>query len=56
MLRRLLARSRKNPGSVPLRIVAAATLVYAREVSIRKGRPKKEKKAVDSEQTNPLGI
>lgn len=55
MLRRLLHRSRSKPGLVPQKLVAAATLAYAREKSFRKLRPKKESKP-DGPSSNALGI
>jgi hypothetical protein len=39
MLRRLLHRSRTNPERVPSRLLAAASLAYAKEVAFRKSRP-----------------
>ena len=39
MLRRLLHRSRTEPSPVPSKLLAAATLAYAKEVQVRKTRP-----------------
>jgi hypothetical protein len=38
MLRRLLHRSRANPERVPSRLLAAASISYAKEVAFRKSR------------------
>lgn len=56
LLRRLLHRSRKEPGRVPAKLLAVAALKYAREVAFRKGRPKRDKKKPDGEHANLLGI
>jgi hypothetical protein len=54
MLRRLLHRSRTEPGRVPPRLVAAAALAFAREVAWRKVRPARAPK--EPETGNALGI
>jgi hypothetical protein len=38
MLRRRLHRSRTNPARVPSRLLAAASISYAKEVAFRKSR------------------
>lgn len=54
MLRRLLHRSRSKPGLVPQKLVAAATLAYAKEKAIRKLRPARTPKLDNT--NNALGI
>jgi hypothetical protein len=54
MLRRLLHRSRTEPARVPARLLAAATLAFAKEIAFRKMRPARVSKK--SETGNALGI
>jgi len=39
MLRRLLHRSRTDPSPVPSKLLAVATLAYAKEIQVRKNPP-----------------
>jgi hypothetical protein len=54
LLRRLLHRSRTEPGRVPARVLAAAALAYAKEISYRQSRPARLSKK--SQAANALGI
>jgi hypothetical protein len=58
MLRRLLHRSRTEPSHVPSRLLAVATLAYAKEVALRKIRPAKHGSKADGRVNsgNALGI
>jgi hypothetical protein len=54
LLRRLLVDTSKRTILIPSRLRAVATLAYARELQLRKHRPRKRKSADSS--VNPLGI
>jgi hypothetical protein len=54
LLRRLLVDTDKRTRPVPSRLKAVATLAYAREVQLRKHRPRKRKSADGA--INALGI
>jgi hypothetical protein len=54
LLRRLLHRSRTEPGRVPPRLLAQAALSYAKEIAFRKGKPAQPSKK--SQTGNALGI
>jgi hypothetical protein len=54
LLRRLLHRSRTEPGRVPARVLAAAALAYAKETSYRQSKPARLSKKHTAE--NSLGI
>jgi hypothetical protein len=54
LLRRLLHRSRTEPGRVPARVLAAAALAYAKEISYRKSKPARPSKKHQA--GNLLGI
>jgi hypothetical protein len=53
LLRRLLVDTAKRAVPVPSRLKAVATLAYARELQLRKHRPRKRKIV---ENSNALGI
>jgi hypothetical protein len=55
MLRRLLHRSRKEPGRIPPRLLAAASLAFVREVAFRKLKPPRVPKS-QRPTNNALGI
>jgi hypothetical protein len=54
LLRRLLHRSRTEPGRVPARVLAAAALAYAKEISYRQSKPARLSKKQQAD--NALGI
>jgi hypothetical protein len=54
MLRRLLVETSKRTVPVPSRLKAVAALAFARELQLRKHRPRKRKSADSS--VNALGI